>query len=198
MTTAGVFGLNVLTGWEQRRPEWVDVAWLAMRVHVGRQRKMGSVVDVIGVEEDEPPPHAQAERAPRRGHGPHPPPQSPAYGHPGGAGSAGGAGGAGGGAGAEGGVAGLGGPAAGGGVGGTRHQRGDRQPRPRGPSVQGQRGQAGCESRLADVTKERDRLASKVKTLERDVATLRKAKPAAQPAEAVERAEGAEAPAPPG
>ena len=54
-----------------------------------------------------------------------------------------------------------------------------------------------CESRLADVTKERDRLATKVKTLERDVATLRKAKPAAQPAEAVERAEGAEAPAPP-
>ena len=50
------------------------------------------------------------------------------------------------------------------------------------------------ESRLADVTKEHDRLATKVKTLERDVATLRKAKPAAQPTEAVERAEGAEAP----
>ena len=50
------------------------------------------------------------------------------------------------------------------------------------------------ESRLADVTKERERLAAKVKTLERDVATLRKAKPAAQPSEAVERAEGAEAP----
>ena len=50
------------------------------------------------------------------------------------------------------------------------------------------------ESRLADVTKERDRLATNLKTLERDVATLRKAKPAAQPAEAVERAEGAEAP----
>ena len=53
------------------------------------------------------------------------------------------------------------------------------------------------ESRLADVAKERDRLATKVKTLERDVATLRKAKPAAQPAEAVEaveRPEGAEAP----
>ena len=33
-----------------------------------------------------------------------------------------------------------------------------------------------CESRLADVTKERDRLATKVKTLERDVVTLRKAK----------------------
>ena len=55
-----------------------------------------------------------------------------------------------------------------------------------------------CESRLADVTRERDRLPTKVQTLERDVATLRKAKPAAQPAEAVERAEGAEAPAPPG
>ena len=54
VTTAGVFGLNVLTGWEQRRPEWADVAWLAMRVHVGRQRKMG-VADVIDVEEDEPP-----------------------------------------------------------------------------------------------------------------------------------------------
>ena len=54
------------------------------------------------------------------------------------------------------------------------------------------------ESRLADVTKERDLLATKVKTLERDVATLRKAKPAAQSAEAVERAEGAKAPAPPG
>ena len=50
------------------------------------------------------------------------------------------------------------------------------------------------ESRLADVTKERDRPAAKVKTLERDLATLRKAKPAAQPAEAVERPEGAEAP----
>ena len=54
VTTAGVFGLNVVTGWEQRRPEWADVAWLAMRVHVGRQRKMG-VADVIDVEEDEPP-----------------------------------------------------------------------------------------------------------------------------------------------
>ena len=41
VNTAGVFGLNVLTGWDRRRPEWADVAWLAMRVHVGRQRKMG-------------------------------------------------------------------------------------------------------------------------------------------------------------
>ena len=74
VTTAGVCRLNVLTGWEQRRAEWVDAAWLAMRVHVGRQRKMG-VADVIDVEEDEPPPHAQAERAPRRGHAPPLPPK---------------------------------------------------------------------------------------------------------------------------
>ena len=50
------------------------------------------------------------------------------------------------------------------------------------------------ESRLADVTKERDRLAAKVKTLERDLATSRKAKPAAQAAQAMERPEGTEAP----
>ena len=50
VTTAVVFGLNVLRGWDQRRPEWADVAWLAMRFHVGRQRKMG-VADVIDVEE---------------------------------------------------------------------------------------------------------------------------------------------------
>ena len=42
VTTAGVVGLNVVTGWQQRKLEWVDVAWLAMRVHVGRQRKGGS------------------------------------------------------------------------------------------------------------------------------------------------------------
>ena len=122
VTTAGICGLNVLTGREQRRPEWVDVAWLAMRVHVGRQRKMGVVADVIDVEEDEPPPTRKRNGRPEGDTGPTPPPpQSPAYGHPGGAGRAGGAGGAGGGAGAEGGGAGVGGPAAGGGVGGTRH-----------------------------------------------------------------------------
>ena len=51
-----------------------------------------------------------------------------------------------------------------------------------------------AESRLADVTKERDRLAAKVKTLERDLATSRKAKLAAQAAQAGKRPEGAEAP----
>ena len=28
VTTAGVLGLNVITGWQQRKAEWVDVAWL--------------------------------------------------------------------------------------------------------------------------------------------------------------------------
>ena len=51
-----------------------------------------------------------------------------------------------------------------------------------------------AESRLVDVTKERDRLATKVKTMERDLATSRKAKPPAQAAQAGEGPEGAEAP----
>ena len=51
-----------------------------------------------------------------------------------------------------------------------------------------------AESLLADVTKERDHLATKVKPLERDLATARKAKPPAQPAQAGEGPEGAEAP----
>ena len=199
VTTAGVFGLNVLTGWEQRRPEWVDVAWLAMRVHVGRQRKMGVVVDVIDVEEDEPPPTRKRKGRPE-GDTP-PPPQSPAYGHPGGAGSAGGAGGAGGGGGGGGGWCRSGWTSSG--RGRRRHAPSARRPptatsRPVCPGPTRTGGPRDCESRLADVTKERDRLATKVRTPERDVATLRRAKPAAQPAEAVERAEGAEAPAPPG
>ena len=48
-----------------------------------------------------------------------------------------------------------------------------------------------AESRLADVTKARDRLATRVKTPERDLGTARKAKPKAQTGE---RPEGAEAP----
>ena len=113
VTTAGVFGLNVVTGWDKRRPEWVDVAWLAMRVHVRRQRKMG-VADVIDVEEQDDPPTSPARkrkgRPPPSEHGA-PPPQkkSPAYGHPDQAGRAGGAAG---GAGAQGGGARVGGAAA--------------------------------------------------------------------------------------
>ena len=77
VTTAGVFGLNVLTSWEQRRPEWADVAWLAMRVHAGRQRKMG-VADVINVEEhDEPPTRKRKGRPPQGDSEPPPPPPKP-------------------------------------------------------------------------------------------------------------------------
>ena len=36
VTTVGIIGLSVVTGWEKRRLEWTDVAWFAMRVHVGR------------------------------------------------------------------------------------------------------------------------------------------------------------------
>ena len=42
MTTAGIIRLAVVTRWEKRRPELVDVAWLAMRVHVGRVRSRGA------------------------------------------------------------------------------------------------------------------------------------------------------------
>ena len=67
MTTVGVFGLNVVTGWKKRRPEWVDVAWLAMRVHVGRQRKGEvAVIDVEG--EDDVPPTPSARK--RKGRSP--------------------------------------------------------------------------------------------------------------------------------
>ena len=77
VSTAGVFGLNVLTGWEQRRPEWADVAWLAMHVHVGRQRKLG-VVDVIDVEEqDEPPTRKRKGRPQGDTEPPPPPPKAP-------------------------------------------------------------------------------------------------------------------------
>ena len=39
--TPGIIGLSVVTGWEKQRPDWVDVAWPAMRVYVARQRKGG-------------------------------------------------------------------------------------------------------------------------------------------------------------
>ena len=38
MTTASIMSLAAVKGWEKRRPECVDVAWLAMRVLVGRMR----------------------------------------------------------------------------------------------------------------------------------------------------------------
>ena len=142
VTKAGVL-VNVITGWQQRKPEWVDVAWLAMRIHVGRQRKGGGLTSLTPRGRRTPPPPLRpgsGKRMPPPPQGdtdaPPPPPTSPAYGHPGGAGGAGGR------AGAEGGGGGVGGAAAsaaaGGCVGGARNERGGRQPRPRGPPVQGQ------------------------------------------------------------
>ena len=87
VTTAGIVGLSVVAVWEKRRPEWVDVAWLAMRVHVGRWRNGG--VDVIDVEgEEEPPPAVPARRRkaqpppPPSGHRCAPPPKGPRTGTP--------------------------------------------------------------------------------------------------------------------
>ena len=126
--TAGFLGLRVVTGWEKRRPEWVEVAWLAMRIHVGRQREGGvDVTDVQG--EDAPPPTPLARK--RKGRPPAtqgdtetpPPPKARRTATP-----------------AEWAeraeqAAGRG---QGGGVGGARDQRGGCQLRHRGPLVQGQ------------------------------------------------------------
>ena len=55
VTTGGVVWLNVVTGSEKRKPEWVDVARLAMHVHVGRKQKGRlDVIDVEGEEEPSP------------------------------------------------------------------------------------------------------------------------------------------------
>ena len=193
VTTAGVFGLNVLTGWDQRRPEWADVAWLAMRVHVGKQRKM-ELAHVIDVEEQDEPRTRKRKGRPQRDTEPPPPPQAPRTATP-----------------AERPVrAEHAEPVAGRGKRGVVHEWVEQQRagawegRPISAEAanrdlearpsEANEDRRDAESRLADVTKERDRLAAKVKTLERDLATSRKAKPAAQAAQAVERPEGAEAP----
>ena len=94
VTTAGIVGLSVVTGWDKRRPEWVDVAWLAMRVRVGRQRKGGvDVIDVEGEEKAPPAPPARKRKAqpppPQGDTDAAPPPHGPAYGQPRGAGGTG-------------------------------------------------------------------------------------------------------------
>ena len=190
VTTAGVFGLNVLTGWDKRRPEWADVAWLAMRVHVGRQRKMG-VANVIDVKEQDEPPTRKRKGRPQGDTEPPPSPKSPAYGHP-----------------VE--RAERAEPVAGRGQTRVVHEWVEQQRagawEARAISAEAanrdlearlsrtNEDKRDAESRLADVTKERDRLATKVKTLERDVVTSRKAKPPAQAAQAGEGTEGAEPP----
>ena len=193
VTTVGVFGLNVVTSWDKRRPEWVVLAWLA-RVNVGRQRKMG----VADVEEQNDPltPSARKRkgRPPPRGHRA-PCPQKPRVRPTRWSGRSGR-------------------------IGRTRRQGGVR----RCGCTSGWSSSCccsgqGCWRRLrsvqrtptpswrpvcpgptrtggtpADVTKERDRLATKVKTLDRNLATARKAKPSAQAAQEAEGPEGAEPP----
>ena len=168
MTTAGVFGLNVLTGLDKRRPEWADVAWLARRVHVGRQRKMG-VADVIDAEEQDesPTPSARKRKGHPQGDTEPPSPKAPRTATP-----------------VE--RAERAEPAAGRGQRGVVHEWVEQQRAgawdARAISAEAaNRDLEAClskanedrrdtESRLADVTKERDRLATKVKTLERDLA----------------------------
>ena len=196
VTTAGGLGLNVLTGWEQRRPEWADVAWLAMRVHVGRHRKMG-VADVIDVEEQDEPPTRKRKGRPPQGDTEPPHLKAARTASP-----------------AERAVraeqAEQAEPVGGRGHRGVVHKWVEKQRAgawearaisavAANRDLEARLSRANEERRdsqswLVDVTKERDRLAAKVKTLERDLAALRKAKPAAQPAEAVERPEAAEAP----
>ena len=88
VTTAGIMSLAaVVRGWEKRRAEWMDVAWLAMRVHVGRMRSKGGV-DVIDIEgeEDAPPtpPTGKRKASPPQGDAgaPPPPPKAPRTGTP--------------------------------------------------------------------------------------------------------------------
>ena len=188
MTTAGVLGLNVITGWQQRKAEWVDVAWVAMGVHVGRQRKGG--VDVTHQGGRGCPPHplgpeAQSPAPPPLPQGDTdapPPPRAD--------------------------------PAAGWGQRGAmvewveqQHQlqkagawevramsaeaaNRDLEARP----SRANHDRRATETRLAELTKERDRLVTRVKTLEGDLGTARKAAgaPAKPPAQTGEGAEGAE------
>ena len=189
VTTAGVLELNVLTGWDQRRPEWADVAWLAMRVLVGRQRKMG-VADVIDVEEQDEPPTRKRKGRPQRGHGASPP-TKPRVRPPWQSGRC---------------RAEL---VVGRGQRGVVHEWVEQQwagawearaisAEAANRDLEARLPRANCdrrdaESRSADVTKERDRLAASVKTVECNLATSRKAKPPAQAAQAGEKPEGAEA-----
>ena len=191
VTTVGVLGLKVITGWQQRKAEWVDVAWLGMRVHVGRQQTGGfDVIDVEGEDDAPPSPSARKRKAqpplPPQGDTDAPPPQkAPRTANP-----------------AE-----WAEPPAG------RRQRGvvgewveqqhqlqrvgawevravsaeaaDRDLEARLSRANDDR--RATETRLAEVTKEKDRLVTRVKTLEHPGAL---AKPPAQTEEAAEGAEG--------
>ena len=126
-----------------------------------------------------PPPPARGHRCPL--------PESPVYGHPGGAGGAGGR------AGAVGGGGGVGGGGAWE-VHAMSAEAANRDLKAR--LSRANEGRRAAETRLAEVAKERDRLVTRVKTLERDLGTASKAAgaPAKPPAQAGEGAEGAEGP----
>ena len=82
MTTATVIPLAAVVGWEQRRAEWVDVAWLAMRVHAGNMQVRGGVIDAEGEDVDAPPtPHGPKMNASAPGDTP-PPLQGPPHKRP--------------------------------------------------------------------------------------------------------------------
>ena len=178
VTTVGVLGLNVITGSQQRKAEWVDVAWFAMRVHVGRRRKGGvHVIDVQGEEDTLFTPLARKQKAhpPARGDtdAPPPPQKDPRTATPGGAGGAGGK------AGAQGAV---------GEWVEQQHQlqrAGAWKVRTMSTEAANRHLQARLsranddrrpeETRLAEISREGGRLVTRVKTLERSLGTARKA-----------------------
>ena len=60
LTTAMVIPLASVVGWSQRKAQWADVAWLAMRVHAGKVARglrggVANVVDVKAEDVDAPP-----------------------------------------------------------------------------------------------------------------------------------------------
>ena len=194
MTTAGVFGLNVLTGWDQRGRSGQTWHGLPCASMWGGSGRWGWLTSLTSRSRTNPPP-ASGKGAPKGTRSP-PPPKAPRTATP-----------------AERAVrAEQAEPVAGRGQRGVVHEWVEQQragawearainAEAANRDLEARLSRANedrrdSESRLADVTKERDRLAAKVKTLsmERDLATSRKAKPAAQAAQAVERPEGAEAP----
>ena len=63
VTAAMVIPLATVVGLVQQSAEWVDVAWLAMPVHVGKMHGKEGGVDVIDVqgEDVDAPPHPAAQ-----------------------------------------------------------------------------------------------------------------------------------------
>ena len=70
VTVAMVFPLASVVGWDQPTAVWADMAWLAMRVHVGKMRGKergggGDVIDHEGEDVDTPPtPRGPKQKAP--------------------------------------------------------------------------------------------------------------------------------------